>query len=71
MEIDPEIRSGYPVRKFRLSDEPPDAAAIALPPAERVGLVWPLTIEAWSLRGDFDAESRLPRHIVRAFRREG
>ncbi len=42
-----------------------------LTPAERLEMVWPLTVEAWTwaLRGDFDAESRLPRHIVRVLRR--
>ncbi len=42
-----------------------------LTPAERLGMVWPLTVEAWTwaCRGDFDAESRLPRHIVRVIRR--
>lgn len=42
-----------------------------LTPAERLGMVWPLTVEAWTwaLRGNFDAESRLPRHIVRVIRR--
>jgi len=60
-----------PVRKSSLRDETPDARLLALPPSERLAMVWPLTVEAWSLRGDFDAESRLQRHIVRSFRREG
>ena len=33
-------------------------------PAERLGMVWPLTLEAWGFAGDECAESRLSRHIV-------
>lgn len=42
-----------------------------LTPAERLEMVWPLTVEAWTwaLQGNFDAESRLPRHIVRVIRK--
>jgi len=31
--------------------------------------VWPITVDAWSLKGNFNAESRLQRHVVRVIRR--
>ena len=36
----------------------------SLSPAERLGMMWQLTLDAWSFTGAPDAESRLPRHIV-------
>lgn len=57
-----------------------DTLYLALSSAERVGMMWSLTIDAWTfaVAGDasgqmqpFDAESRLPRHIVSLYRREG
>lgn len=40
-------------------------------PAERIGLVWPLTREAASLSRRHDVERRLQRHVARLGRREG
>lgn len=34
-------------------------------PAELLALVWPLTLEVCSLAPGFDAQSRLPRSVVR------
>jgi hypothetical protein len=44
-----------------------EANAYVVPgsPAERIAMVWPLTAEVCSLAGGFDAESRLPRSVVR------
>jgi hypothetical protein len=39
--------------------------------AERIAMVWPLTVEAYSLSGKYDVEQRLQRHIVRLVRRKG
>jgi hypothetical protein len=39
-------------------------------PAERIGLVWPLTQEIVSLSKKHDAERRLQRHITRLIRRK-
>ena len=33
-------------------------------PAQRLAMVWPLTLQAWSFTGKPLAQSRLPRHIV-------
>ena len=40
-------------------------------PAERVQMMWQLTLDAWAFKGEPLAELRLPRHIVRVLRREG
>ena len=40
-------------------------------PAERIGLVWPLTREVASLSKRHDAERRLQRHVAGLSRREG
>ena len=41
-----------------------------LPPAELIGVVWELTLEAYSMRGDFEPEARLQRHVVQLTRKE-
>ena len=43
----------------------------ALSPAERLGMMWQLAIDAWAFKGDPIAESRLQRHVVRILRGEG
>jgi hypothetical protein len=46
-------------------------------PAQRLLMVWPLTVEAWTFMHaanpdtTIDAESRLPRHVVRLRRGGG
>lgn len=42
----------------------------SLSPSERLEMMWQLAIDAWAFTGDQLAESRLPRHIVRIYRRE-
>ena len=40
-------------------------------PAERLQMIWQLTVDAWAFKGEAIAELRLPRHIVRVLRSEG
>jgi hypothetical protein len=40
-------------------------------PAERLEMMWQLTLDAWAFKGEPVAELRLPRHIVRVLRTEG
>jgi hypothetical protein len=47
-------------KSLREDSSPPTAAS----PAERLMMVWPLTIEAWAMQGEDIAQSRLPRHVV-------
>ena len=39
-------------------------------PAQRLEMMWQLTLDAWAFKGEPLAELRLPRHIVRVLRRE-
>jgi hypothetical protein len=67
------------VRLTTHEDADDDAAYLLLSPSERLDMMWPLALNAWSfaLAGaasgatkPLDAESRLPRHIVSIQRRE-
>lgn len=55
------------IERKSLADEslPPTAVTAA----ERLLMVWPLTIEAWAMQGEDIAQSRLPRHVVHVERR--
>jgi hypothetical protein len=43
----------------------------SLTPAERLDMMWQLTVDVWSFTGTPLAEPRLQRHIVSVHRREG
>lgn len=47
--------------------EPPDPVR-AMTPAERLEMVWPLTVEAWLFMGKPVDESEFQRHVVRVVR---
>ncbi len=49
--------------KFRMSDRKNEDLTPGSP-AERIGLVWPLTRELASLSKRYDAERRLQRHVT-------
>jgi len=40
-------------------------------PQELLGMMWPLTLSAWSFKEKLDAESRLQRHVVVLKKRRG
>lgn len=61
-------KRGVPARALRLEEQDRDTYLVQLTPAERVAMVWPITQDAWSVKGDFVAESRLQRHVVRVLR---
>jgi hypothetical protein len=61
-------RSHYSVRKGRLTDAEPADTYAHLTPAERIALVWTLTVQAWQFKEPGFRESRLLRHIVRTVR---
>jgi hypothetical protein len=44
-------RARWPVRKFKLGEEPEDDLSATTTPAERLAMVWPLTVQAWTLAG--------------------
>jgi len=64
-----DVRANAP-REVRLAVSTLDAAALqpyCVPgtPAERIAMVWPLTVEVLAFSGKFDAQSRLSRSVVR------
>ncbi len=59
------------VRKSRLQDQGKDDDLCDTTPADRLAMLWPLTLSAWSFKGEPRAEPRLQRHIVHIQRRKG
>jgi hypothetical protein len=60
-----------PVRKVRLH-EPGDGADLrGKSPGELLGMVWGLTLNAWSFKENLNAEPRLQRDVVVLKRRRG
>lgn len=44
-------RSHWPVRKFTLGSQPGDDLSAETTPEERLEMMWPLAVEAWTLAG--------------------
>ncbi len=61
-------RSTYATRKTTLGQEADEVWTDALEPAERIAMVWQLTMQAWAFKG-LDHEPRLRRDVVRIVRR--
>jgi len=53
-------------RLRKLTDE--DDEFVDASPAERLGMMWELTAEVWSLQGHACAQQRLQRHVARLIR---
>ena len=53
-------RKNWPVRVYRLGQEPPDRLDQTTTAKERLAMMWPLALEAWSLT----------RHPLPDYRRE-
>lgn len=67
-EID---RSSWPTRLGRLSEQGDETDALALSPAERIEMMWPLAVNAWAFMGEDVRGSQFQRHVVRVIRRGG
>ncbi|MBI4539115.1 MAG: hypothetical protein HY704_06345 [Gemmatimonadetes bacterium] len=63
-------RSRYPTRRARFADGERDAVR-DLTPADRLAMVWQLTLQAWAFKGEIDGEPRLRRDVGRVIRRGG
>jgi len=54
-------RNTWPVRVFRLGSEPSDDLELLTTAEERLAMMWPLALEAWSLTGkplpDYEREA--------------
>ena len=57
-------RSHYRTRKMSLSEEGSESDLLHLTPSERVAMVWPLTVQAWTFKDGTWNESRLRRDVV-------
>lgn len=61
-------RAGWPVRMYRLGEEPPDVLPPEVSPEERLAITWRLSLEAWSLTGrpfpDYD-RAHIPSRLFR------
>jgi hypothetical protein len=65
----PTDRKNYLVRKLD-RHEARDNDLKDASPADRVAMLWQLTVDVWAFMGYDIAESRLSRHIVRVVRRK-
>lgn len=65
-----KARAGWPVQRVAMADQGKDVL-VAVPPAERVAMVWALTCDAWAMSGrpmpDYP-RSHAPGRIVRGRR---
>ena len=71
MKFETTDRSRYRTRKIRLSEEGRESNLVHLTPSERVAMVWPLTVQAWTFKDGKWDESRLRRDVVRIERNRG
>jgi hypothetical protein len=62
-------RKELPVRWTKLEEQGHERDLEGTTAAERIGMMWPLAVQAWAFMGEDVAESRLPRHVVRVVRR--
>ena len=61
-------RSSWPVRKHKLHDEPElDPDVLRLSMDERLALIWPLTLRAWSAVPGFTGAQPMQRDRVTKF----
>jgi len=44
-------RAEWPVRVYRLGEEPPADLAATTTAEERLAMVWPITVDTWTLAG--------------------
>lgn len=61
-------RAAWPVRSFRLGEEPGEDLSETTTVEERLSMMWPLAVEAWTLSGrmlpDYERTS-LPARLFR------
>ena len=61
-------RAQRPVRRIALADEGDESYLRSLTPAERIAMVWPITLQAWAFKEGPRGEPRLRRDAVRIVR---
>ena len=63
-------RRAWPIRKYRLGEEPSDDLSESTTPTQRLEMMWPLALEAWSLTGKPLPDYARDEAPVRRFRRK-
>lgn len=67
-----KARRDWPIRRFRLGEEPGDDQGAASTPEQRLAMMWPLAREVWRLSGreipDYPREAS-PGLVIRSGRR--
>ena len=58
------------IRIAKLADQGKETDLANTTPGERIEMMWQLALDAWAMKGEPVTDPRLPRHIVRVFRRE-
>ena len=58
------------VRKTTLQDQEDSGIIVNATPSERIGMVWQLTVDAWTFLDSNIAKSEFQRHVGRVERRE-
>ena len=61
-------RRSLSIRVFRLGAEPSDDLSDNTTPQQRLAMMWPLALDAWSLSGrplPRYARDRMPLHVIR------
>ena len=66
--FDVPVRKDYPVRKTTLERQGKEHDVRHLTPAERMAMVWTLSVQAWQFKEPTGEERRLRRQIVRTIR---
>jgi hypothetical protein len=64
-----EARRSWPVRKFRLGGEPDDDLSETTTAKERLEMMWPMTVDAWTLAGRTILDYPRDKTPVRVIRR--
>jgi hypothetical protein len=65
------LRLNYPVRKSTLAHQGKEGDVRNLTPAQRMAMVWTLSVQAWQFKEPTGEERKLRRQIVRTIRRPG
>ncbi len=67
--VSPSKNNRHFVRKLRLQDQGTDDLLLHLTAAERLKMVWPITLDCWAFLPGNDAEREFQRHVERVERR--
>lgn len=64
-----EARRSWPIRKFRLGEEPGEDLSATTTAKERLEMMWPMTVDAWTLAGKKMPDYPRDKTPVRVIRR--